>query len=189
MKSKTLLSLAITALSVVTVGTGATMAHALVVTEGPMPRPGSAAAIAPTDTATSARINVKALTENLEFLRGKPTLSGHPLLIEFWATWCPPCRASIAHLNELNAKYHRLGLGILGISSEAKATVERFRARTPMNYVLALDKDQALATEFQVRTIPQAWLLDKDGRVVWSGHPMELDEQTIVRVLPSGSAT
>ncbi len=63
--------------------------------------------------------------------------------------------------------------------------VERFRARTPMDYAVALDADQALATEFQVQTIPQAWLLDKDGRVVWLGHPMELDEQTIVRVLPA----
>jgi thioredoxin-like negative regulator of GroEL len=58
-----------------------------------------------------------------------------------------------------------------------------------MNYTVALDKDQALATEFQVQTIPQAWLLDKDGRVVWSGHPMELDEQTIASLLPTHPAT
>jgi len=67
--------------------------------------------------------------------------------------------------------------------------VERFRARTPMHYAVALDADQALATEFQVQAIPQAWLLDKEGRVVWSGHPMELDEQSIARVLPTHSAT
>jgi predicted metal-binding protein len=49
--------------------------------------------------------------------------------------------------------------------------------------------NQALATEFQVQTIPQAWLVDKDGRVVWSGHPMQLDEQTIARVLPNHPET
>jgi thioredoxin-like negative regulator of GroEL len=54
---------------------------------------------------------------------------------------------------------------------------------------VALDANQALASEFQVEAIPQAWLLDKDGRVIWSGHPMQLDEQTIVRVLPSNPKT
>ena len=54
-----------------------------------------------------------------------------------------------------------------------------------MHYAVALDRNQALATEFQVQTIPQAWLLDKDDRVVWSGHPMQLDEQTIAQVLPT----
>ena len=116
-------------------------------------------------------------------------LAGRPLLIEFWATWCPPCRASIAHLNDLDKKYHDRGLEIVGVTSEDKTVVERFRARTPMHYAVALDADQALATEFQVQAIPQAWLLDKEGRVVWSGHPMELDEQSIARVLPTHSAT
>jgi len=103
--------------------------------------------------------------------------------MEFWATWCPPCRASIAHLNELNKRYHDQGLQIVGITDEDKAVVESFRTQTPMNYAVALDKDQTLAREFQVQTIPQAWLLDRDGEVVWSGHPMELDQQIIDRVL------
>jgi thiol-disulfide isomerase/thioredoxin len=110
-------------------------------------------------------------------------------LIEFWATWCPPCRASIAHLNDLHKKYHDRGLEIVGITGEDKVVVERFRARTPMDYVVALDANQALASEFQVEAIPQAWLFDKDGRVIWSGHPMQLDEQTIVLVLPSHPKT
>jgi len=148
-----------------------------------------ARADASSESDSSARVNVKALAAKLEFLGDKPVLTGRPLLIEFWATWCPPCRASIAHLNELDQKYHPLGLQIVGISGEDKSVVERFRAGTPMHYAVALDANQALATEFQVQTIPNAWLLDKDGRVVWSGHPMELDEQTIARVLPARPAT
>jgi thioredoxin-like negative regulator of GroEL len=57
-----------------------------------------------------------------------------------------------------------------------------------MNYTVALDSNQALAAAFGVQTIPQAWLMDKDGRVVWSGHPMELDEQTINSVLSTNPA-
>jgi len=53
-----------------------------------------------------------------------------------------------------------------------------------MHYSVALDANQALANKFQVQTIPQAWLFDKDGPVVWSGHPMKLDEQILDSVLP-----
>jgi thiol-disulfide isomerase/thioredoxin len=148
-----------------------------------------AAAAASAEPESGARLNLKSLAGNLEFLGDKPVLAGRPLLIEFWATWCPPCRASIAHLNDLNKKYHERGLEIVGIADEDKAVVERFRTSMPMDYNVALDINQTLATEFKVETIPQAWLFDKDGRLVWSGHPMELDEQTIARVLPAHSAT
>jgi thiol-disulfide isomerase/thioredoxin len=146
-------------------------------------------AVPTTEADTSSRVNVASLAKRLEFLGDKRVVAGRPLLFEFWATWCPPCRASLAHLNELDQKYHDRGLQIVGITGEDKAVVEAFRARVSMHYAVALDADQALAREFQVEAIPQAWLLDKDGRVVWSGHPMELNEETIARVLPTHPAT
>ena len=182
MNTKTRITLLTVTLGLAGIGAYAALTQAGAVADGPTVT-SSAATAAPADAESSTRVNVKALASNLEFLGDKPTLTGRPLLIEFWATWCPPCRASIAHLNDLNKKYHERGLEIVGISGEDKTVVERFKARTLMNYSVALDKDQALATEFQVETIPHAWLLDKDGRVIWTGHPMELDEQTIASVL------
>jgi thiol-disulfide isomerase/thioredoxin len=155
---------------------------------GPPSKP-AAAVEASAKPESGARINMKALAKNLDFLGDRPVLTSRPLLIEFWATWCPPCRASIAHLNDLDKKYHERGLEIVGVTGEDKTVVERFRAGTPMHYAVALDADQALAAQFQVATIPQAWLFDKDGRIVWSGHPMQLDTQIIARVLPTHSAT
>jgi thiol-disulfide isomerase/thioredoxin len=166
MKTKSIISILTAALGVAFIGTYANLTPVRAEAEA------------------SARVDVKSLVKNLDFIGDKPDLTGHPLLIEFWATWCPPCRASIAHLNELNKSYHGRGLQIVGISDEDKSTVESFRTRVPMDYAVALDLDQKLARQFQVETIPHAWLLDKDGKVIWSGHPMELDEQTITRALP-----
>jgi thiol-disulfide isomerase/thioredoxin len=188
MKEKKLLLLLTVTLGLAVIAAYATLTHADEGAGGTTPNP-AATATESDGTESSARVNMKTLAANLEFLGDKPVLAGHPLLIEFWATWCPPCRASIAHLNDLDKKYHDRGLEIVGISDESNAVVEHFRARTPMHYAVALDADQKLATEFQVQTIPQAWLFDKDGRIVWPGHPMQLDEQTIARVLPAQPAT
>jgi len=113
-------------------------------------------AVPPVETESSARFNAKSLAGKLDFRGDTPVLEGHPLLIAFWATWSPPCWASIAHLNKLNNSYHKRGLQIVGITSENKEVVERIRARTPIHYAVALDTDQMLATKFQVQTIPQA---------------------------------
>jgi thiol-disulfide isomerase/thioredoxin len=196
MKTKTLSLLLPAALGLAVAGACATLVYAhaqaaLTCSDG---EPGAPTMIpasldpAPAEKNAPPRRNLKSLAGKLEFLGDKPALAGRPLLLEFWATWCPPCRGSIAHLNSLYKEYNNRGLEIIGVTSENKTEVERFRARTLMNYSVALDPDQALAAEFQVQAIPQAWLFDKDGRVVWSGHPMELDEQTIARVLPTHPA-
>jgi len=188
MKTMALISFLTVTCGLAAIGTYTMLTDARADAGGPSSKPAAAAA-ASSKPESGARINMKSLVGNLEILGENPVLTDHPLLIEFWATWCPPCRASIAHLNDLNKKYHDRGLEIVGITSEDKSVVERFRARTPMHYAVALDEDKALATEFKVETIPQAWLFDKDGRIVWSGHPMQLDEQTIARVLPTHSAS
>jgi len=115
---------------------------------------------------------------------GPPQLAGKPLIIEFWATWCPPCRQSIPHLNAIYQQYKNQGLEIVGITDEQAATVRQFMQQVPMDYPVALDPGGRLAQYFGITGIPHALLVNKAGVIVWTGHPMELTAAGIAKVLP-----
>ena len=118
----------------------------------------------------------------VEYLDAKPDTKGKPTIVEFWATWCPPCRASIPHLNALNKKFKEKGLIIVGISDEKKEDVEKFRKGLPMEYTVAIG-GAALEKTLGISGIPHAFIVGKDGKVVWEGHPMKLTDAEIEKVL------
>ncbi len=119
----------------------------------------------------------------LNYMGKQPELTGRPLLVEFWATWCPPCRKSIPHLNEIYAKYKAQGLQIVGITDEDEATVKKFQKQIPMDYNVAINTPGSIYEQFGIKAIPTAFLVDKGGKIVWTGHPMELSEDEIRSVL------
>lgn len=99
-------------------------------------------------------------------------------VVEFWATWCPPCRASIPHLSELQKRFKDQGVVIIGISNETPDKVKPFVAKMgeKMDYVVALDSDRRTSAGYMraygQNGIPHAFVVDKKGRVAWHGHPM-----------------
>jgi thiol-disulfide isomerase/thioredoxin len=103
--------------------------------------------------------------------------------VEFWATWCPPCRKSIPHLNEVYSKYKSKGLEIVGITDEDAATVKKFQSQIPMDYKVAINTPQSIYQQFGIQYIPTAFLVDKSGKIVWTGQPMELTDDQIKSVL------
>jgi thiol-disulfide isomerase/thioredoxin len=113
----------------------------------------------------------------------KPFVKGKPAVIEFWATWCPPCRQSIPHLNRLYESSEGK-LQVIGISQEDEGTIRSFREGTEMKYSVAIDSNGSLARHFGVRGIPCAVLVDAGGTVKWSGHPMDLNAAKIQALLP-----
>jgi thiol-disulfide isomerase/thioredoxin len=119
----------------------------------------------------------------LDFVANKADTAGKPYILEFWATWCGPCRQSIPHLNQVYAKFKDRGLLIVGVSDEEPALVKEFMKKLPMNYAVAIDASGSLGTAFGIRGIPHALVVDKTGKIVWEGHPMELEDSTIEKVL------
>jgi len=122
-------------------------------------------------------------TLSLNYLGKQPELSGRPLLVEFWATWCPPCRTSIPHLNQIYSKFKSKDLEIVGITDENEATVKKFQQQVPMDYNVAINTPQSVFQQFGIEGIPTAFLVNKGGKIVWTGHPMELTEAQIESVL------
>lgn len=89
---------------------------------------------------------------------------GHVLVMDFFATWCRPCLESIPHLVELNRKYGKQGLQILGLSTDEDGdkAVKEFIAAQKINYPVALAGEDLL-TEYGLRSIPTIFVISKKG--------------------------
>ena len=111
------------------------------------------------------------------------------VVIEFWATWCAPCRKSIPHLTELQEKYEKQRVRIIGVSTEDTSTVMNFvhGMGKKMDYTVAVDNEgktyASLMTEFQVQGIPHAFIIDRKGKIAWHGHPMDEDFEEEIEML------
>lgn len=88
---------------------------------------------------------------------------GRPVVLNFWATWCPPCRAEIPHLQDASTKYHGQAI-ILGVDQgEPLSVVADFAASYGMTYPLLLDTDAAVSRQYGVVALPQTFFIDADG--------------------------
>jgi len=116
-----------------------------------------------------------------KWLTAEPDTKGKFVLIDFWATWCPPCRAAIPELNGFKKKYGDK-LMVIGISDEPEAAVRRMT--TPaIEYSCAIDTQARTKKELKVTGIPHVIIMDPQGIVRWEGFPFlagyELNDQVI----------
>ena len=104
------------------------------------------------------------------------TLRGKPVILNFWATWCPPCRAEMPELEALWQRYRDDGLLLIGVDQgENAATVEQFaRGVVGTTFPLLLDTNQAVGRAYGVRALPTTVFIDAEGRIqdVRIGGPM-----------------
>ncbi len=110
-----------------------------------------------------------ALSDSVYNLRG---LENKVVLINFWATWCGPCRMEIPEFNELHKSYHEKGLEVLGISvSDNKKQLKNFTKSFAVDYPLlygdARDMNKIMKDYGGVYAVPSSFLIGKEGSIIW----------------------
>jgi thiol-disulfide isomerase/thioredoxin len=147
-----------------------------------------APAAAPAAVESKAQLGQPAVKlDGLTWIKGEPVTfqTGKVYVVEFWATWCGPCKATIPHLTEVQKKFKDQGVTVVGVSNEAK-NLEKVKTFVTeqgdkMDYTVAVDTTGTVETgymkAYEQRGIPTAFIVDGAGKVVWYGHPLaDMDE-------------
>ncbi|QOV87673.1 TlpA family protein disulfide reductase [Humisphaera borealis] len=132
---------------------------------------GGAADDGPEDGAASALVGKPAPDFKLKDLEGKEVklsdLKGQVVMLDFWATWCGPCRASMPHLDAIYKEFGDKGLKAFAVNLREKDTVIKpFVEKTKLGMPVLLDVEGKVAKSFGVSGIPQTVVIDKDGKIV-----------------------
>lgn len=122
-----------------------------------------------TETELTAEINRVAPDFSLKDISGKDILlsgqKGKVVLLEFWATWCPPCRASVPELIELQKKYQGRNFTVIGISIDSDSDLSKvvqFASANKINYPILI-ADDSTQKAYGIISVPTYYLINKDG--------------------------
>ena len=94
---------------------------------------------------------------------------GKVVLVNFWATWCDPCRAEMPAMNKLRASLDGRPFAVLAVNlAESESRIRRFMEQVPLEFVVLLDRDSGAAKAWKARVLPVSFVLDAGGRIRYS---------------------
>jgi len=97
------------------------------------------------------------------------SLLGKVIYLDFWASWCEPCRESFPWMNDLHETYADSGLVVIAVNLDRdRAKVEKFLAKTPAGFTIGYDPQGEFAKSFGVKGMPSTYLIDRHGQLVMS---------------------
>ncbi len=139
-------------------------------------------ALSPGDSAPpSPQIGFSAPDFTLDRMDGEPIrlseLRGQPVLINLWASWCPPCRAEMPALDAVYRKYRAAGLVVLGVNStfqDTEADARSFVKNLGLTFPILFDRDGAISQRYKLQGLPTSYFVGRDGviRDIVIGGPM-----------------
>lgn len=104
-------------------------------------------------------------------------LKGKVVLLNFWATWCPPCNRELPDLEALYEKYENLGFVVLAISDEDAAKVKSFLEKRNLTYPVLLDPGRKVNGLFEIEGIPKSFVYNREGKIVAEAIDMRTRRQ------------
>ena len=140
------------------------------------------------DTAPALRLS-SVLQGKAAFDASWPSLRGKIVVLEFWATWCGPCRGAIPHLNDMFEKFKDKPVEFLSITDEEEWKVKNFLGVWPISGKIGLDLGRATFNAYQVSFIPQTIVVDKNGRIAAILSPDQLTSDLLEGWLAGRAAT
>jgi peroxiredoxin len=127
---------------------------------------------------------------NLQDVHGKSwklkELRGKVVLVNFWATWCPPCRKEMPDLQSLYLKFKDQDFVVLAISDEDAAKINPFLAERSITYPVLLDPGRKVNDLFQIQGIPKSFVYDRDGKLVAQAIDMRTQKQFLDMLAKAG---
>ena len=133
----------------------------------------------------------------LQDLDGRPhalgDYRGKVVLINFWATWCEPCRAEMPSINKLRAALAGQPFAVLAVNlGETEPRIRRFMEQVRLDFPVLLDRDSAVTKAWRARVLPASFLVGPDGRIRYAvigeyDWTQDAARQAILALLPPGS--
>lgn len=94
---------------------------------------------------------------------------GKAVYVDFWASWCGPCRASFPMMNEMRERYPEASLAIIAVNVDSDfAAAQKFLEKYPADFDIVYDPEGKLATEYEVRGMPSSYLINAAGELVYT---------------------
>jgi thiol-disulfide isomerase/thioredoxin len=139
------------------------------------------------DWYNGVKLGAKLPEHDAEFLGATPTPDFKLVPIDFWATWCAPCREEFPHLNELHARFASQGLLVIGLTKESRKVAEAFLPKVQITYAIGAGGDKPLQESLRVKALPYAIVADRRRTIVWRGQASSLSAEEVSRLLLSAA--
>ncbi|NUM72585.1 MAG: TlpA family protein disulfide reductase [Ignavibacteriaceae bacterium] len=121
-------------------------------------------------SALTAQTNIKGETLNGDIVSVSELIKNGPVLINFWALWCQPCKAEMKHLKNIYEKYADKGFTILGVNQDSPKSLSKVNAylsSSMIGYPVITDPNNEIFNSVNGQVMPYSLLLNKDGEVVY----------------------
>lgn len=111
--------------------------------------------------------NTNAQSPIIEFEQAMAQYKGKVVYLDFWASWCVPCRQSFPWMNSINKQYQQQGLRVLSVNLDANATLAtKFLEKNPADFSIIYDAKGSLAKRFQLKGMPSSYLFNRQGELI-----------------------